>query len=60
METFLVKVIQSIAFKLLTEKFFSAMLIIGLKKLAEKTDTAADDKMVRELAEALGRSDLVE
>jgi len=43
----------TIAFKLLTEKFLSRALVIGLRELARKTETKWDDELVAEMEKAL-------
>ena len=56
----MISAIQAIAVKLLTQKFFEAMLLIGLKKLAKMEKSPVSDDFVKEVAKGLGREDLID
>lgn len=59
MEAIVWKIIQGIAVRLLSERLFSAGLVIGMRAISRRTSTDLDDKLTREVASALGREDLI-
>ena len=44
----------SVGTKLLTEKFLTRLAVILLEKLAKSTDNTLDDKIMKEVKDALG------
>lgn len=60
MEAIIWKIVQGIAVRLLSERLFSAGLVIGLRAISRRTGTDLDDRLTREVAHALGRSDLLQ
>lgn len=60
MEALAWKIIQGIVVRLLSERLFSAGLVIGLRAISRRTSTDLDDALTREVATALGRADLLQ
>ena len=52
--TALMKIAISMVYKLLTEKFVSRMVVLGMRKLSESTDNTLDDDVTKAVDEALG------
>lgn len=55
----IIAAIQAIAVKLLSQRFFEAMLVVGLRKLSYLDKSPIKAEVVNEVAKALGREDLV-
>lgn len=58
MEALLIKVLNRLALMLLTENVIIGLALHGLAAIAKKTENKTDDKMLAEIAEALGRFDI--
>lgn len=58
MQDLVIKLVISMAMRLLTEKFLARSILRGCRALAEKTSNALDDGMVDDLADALGQPDM--
>jgi hypothetical protein len=59
MQAVLLKILVTLGTQLLTAKFLSRMIVLGLRSLAKVTDNNLDDSMVDEIAKALDCEDLV-
>lgn len=60
MEAVLLKIVQGIAIRLLSERLFAGLLVVGMNAVSRRTRNTVDDKLTREVAEALGRADLID
>ncbi len=49
-----IKILIGLATKLLTESFLSRILVHGAQQLSKSTENTLDDKLVADLAMALG------
>jgi len=47
------KILMNLLWKVLTEKFMAKMIVHGLKLVADNTENKVDDKIVRDIADAL-------
>jgi len=59
MEAIALKILQGIAIRLLSERLFSGLLVIGMQAVSRKTTNRLDDKLTVDVATALGRADLL-
>lgn len=59
MEAIALKILQGIAIRLLSERLFAGLIVMGMKYVSSKTSNTLDDKLTKDVAEALGRDDLV-
>lgn len=60
MEALFLKIAQGIALRLLSEKLFAGLLVMGMQAISRRTSTNLDDKLTRDVADALGRGDLLD
>lgn len=54
MSVLIASVIMNMLKSVVTQTFFSKMLVIGLKKWADSTDNHYDDEVVKAIADSLG------
>lgn len=59
MESILLKIAQGLAIRLLSERLFAGLIVMGMKAVTSRTENTVDDKLTAEVAEALGRADLL-
>lgn len=59
MEAIALKILQGIAIRLLSERLFAGLIVMGMRYVSGKTSNTLDDKLTKDVAEALGRDDLV-
>ena len=50
------KLAMNVLMRLLSEAFISKMLVHGLRAVAENTENKIDDRVVKDIADALGVS----
>lgn len=60
MEAIFLKIAQGIAIRLLSERLFAGLLVMGMQYVSRKTENTIDDKLTADVADALGRSDLLD
>lgn len=60
MEAIFFKIVQGIAIRLLSERLFAGLLVMGMDAISKRTTNTVDDKLTRDVADALGRSDLLD
>lgn len=60
MEAILLKIAQGIAIRLLSERLFAGLLVMGLQAVSRRTENTIDDKLTADVAHALGRDDLID
>lgn len=59
MEAIALKILQGIAIRLLSERLFAGLIVMGMQYVSRKTDNTLDDKLTKDVADALGRGDLL-
>jgi len=57
MSDVILKIVVALSMKLLTEKFLAGLIVHSLEALVEKTSNSLDDKIIRDLKEALDVKD---
>lgn len=59
MEQLAIKILQGLAIRLLSERLFAGLIVNGLQAVSKRTSNEVDDRIVVDVAVALGRDDMI-
>lgn len=60
MEKVVLSIAQGLVMRLLSERLFAGLIVMGMQAVSRRTSNTIDDKLTRDVADALGRVDLLD
>lgn len=60
MEALLLKMLQAAVVRLVSERLFFGLIVSGMQYVSKKTENRLDDRLTKDVADALGRADLLQ